>query len=86
MALIGNVMKAGSSAVLVTSILSLFLGASLTLLWDLINTIQILIYMPLMSLNMPSFLFNFYLSLNAFNLDFFNFEGLISKLLPISFE
>jgi hypothetical protein len=78
MGAVGAVVKTVSGSILLTSVFSIFLGGSMALLWELVNTIQILIYMPLMSLKTPGFLFAFYQALNEFS---FNFLDLEKKLI-----
>eukprot|EP00347_Sterkiella_histriomuscorum_P005063 403358044 len=60
-----------TSAVSVNFILSLFMGLSLKNLWMLLNTLQILVHIPLLKIALPSNSLYFFHSVNAIaNLDF----------------
>jgi hypothetical protein len=67
-------LKIAVVVVMVSSLISLLLGGSLTLIWEMVNTVQILIYMPLLSLKMPWFLYSFYKILNEFSFNFIGFK------------
>ena len=45
----------------------------------MVNTIQILIFMPLLSLKAPGFLYAFYMMLNDFSLLFFDTDASLIK-------
>jgi hypothetical protein len=45
---------------ILTIVLSIVLGASLALLWGLIETLQILSFLPLLYLDLPGFMLVFY--------------------------
>ena len=51
----------------------------MALLWGLINTLQILTYMPLLGYQMPSFLVVFFKMLSDFNMNFLGIDSLVEK-------
>ena len=53
------------------------------MLWGLVNTIQLLAFLPLMSFQMPGFLITFLKNLNKFNFYFIDVSDLIVNLLDL---
>lgn len=77
--------QVATRTIIASSLLSSLYGFSLAFMWEAVNTVQILVFMPLLSIKTPGFLFRFYKRLNEFNLQIFDFTNHFEKLLSTRF-
>lgn len=62
---IGDSMKSGMQFIMIGNFaLNIFLSASLNYLWGMINTLQIIVKIPLLQISFPSNAFMFYIFIN----------------------
>jgi hypothetical protein len=75
-------MAASIGTTIISVLMAIFLGASMSLLWGLIEALQILTFIPLLSLQLDGIILVFYKQLGIVNFQLIDFTPLFNKILP----